>query len=283
MTATEILAALAAPFDPKLVSWRVGSMSKDKSKAKALCYIDARDVMRRLDAIMGADWQCEYVPMPNGTTCCKISLRIDGEWRCRSNGAGATDIEGEKGGFSDAFKRAAVLWGIGQYLYDVDSPWVKVNEWKQIEEGEMPRLRSLLAKQNPETRAPEQRPARQEPEPSAAMVFSSEKPAPVDPKKEALDRQTQHATRTAELQKAKHEDAKRLFRSHSTTLKNFQDSLDKREKPFHAIRRDWETFMQTLKASAHNMLPDDQRVLRGDVAEVLANLKHAEKFETVAA
>lgn len=279
MTASEILAALAAPFDPKLVSWRVGSMSKDKSKAKALCYIDARDVMRRLDAIMGADWQCEYLNMANGTTCCRIGLKIDGEWRWRSNGAGATDIEGEKGGFSDSFKRAAVLWGVSQYLYDVDSPWVKVNEWKQIEEGEMPRLRSLLAKQNPETRAPGQRPARQEPAPQAATAV----PAPVDPKQAALERRTQHAVRTAELQKSKHEDAKKLFASHTATLRNFRDSLDKRDKPFHAIRRDWETFMQTLKASAHNMTADDQRILRGDVAEVLADLKHAEKFETVAA
>lgn len=278
MNAPEILAALAAPFDPKLVSWRVGSMSKDKSKAKALCYIDARDVMRRLDAIMGADWQCEYVPMPNGTTCCKISLRIDGEWRCRSNGAGATDIEGEKGGFSDAFKRAAVLWGIGQYLYDVDSPWVKVNEWKQIEEGEMPRLRSLLAKQDPETRAPEQRPARQEPEPSR-----SDNPAPVDPKVEALKRQTEHATRSAELQKSRLEEGKSLYQSHSKAISRIQERLDIRAEPVHQIARDWNSLTQTIKVSIGRLTPDDQRVLRSDAAEVSSNLKHAEKFETVAA
>lgn len=137
--------ALSAPFDPALVSWRVGQLTKDKSKARALAYIDARDVMRRLDAVVGpANWQDRYVPMPNGTTCCEIGIRVDGEWVWKANGAGNTDIEGEKGGYSDAFKRAAVLWGIGQYLYDLDSPWVKLNEWKQIEQHELSKLQALL-------------------------------------------------------------------------------------------------------------------------------------------
>ena len=44
----------------------------------------------------------------------------------KENGAGDTDFEADKGALSDAFKRAAVLWGIGQYLYDLDSPWVAI-------------------------------------------------------------------------------------------------------------------------------------------------------------
>lgn len=141
----ELHAALAAPFPADRVSWRVGTMTKDKSKAMALAYIDARDVMQRLDEECGAGgWQCRYIAMSNGTTCCEIGIRVDGEWIWKSNGAGATDVEAEKGAYSDAFKRAAVLWGIGRYLYDLDSPWVRINEWKQIEKDELPRLRSLL-------------------------------------------------------------------------------------------------------------------------------------------
>lgn len=160
---------------------------------------------------------------------------------------------------SDARKRALMTFGnpFGLALYDKDQENVSDDE----------------------TQAPEQRPARQEPEPTAAAA----NPAPVDPKQAALERRTAAATRAAELQKSKHEDAKKLFTSHTATLKNFRDSLDKRDKPFHALKREWETFMMTLKASAHNMLPDDQRILRGDVAEVLADLKHAEKFELAAA
>jgi len=142
---SDVLARLAAPFPPDAVSWRVGSMTKDKSKARALAYLDARDVMDRLDSVLGASgWQCEYIPMPNGTTCCRIALKLDGEWVWKANGAGNTDIEAEKGAYSDAFKRAAVLWGVGRYLYAIDSPWVKLDEWKQIAKEELPRLRALL-------------------------------------------------------------------------------------------------------------------------------------------
>lgn len=127
-SSAEILAALKEPFDPKIVSWRVGSTSKDKTKAMALAYIDARDVMKRLDDVMGLDWQVEY-PFEG---CCRIGLKIDGEWIWRSNGAGETKVEAEKGRYSDAFKRAAVLWGIGRYLYYLPSPWVDIDQYKQI-------------------------------------------------------------------------------------------------------------------------------------------------------
>jgi hypothetical protein len=129
------------------VSWRVGSISKkDKTKAKALAYLDARDVMNRLDAVCGpANWQCRYSHAAVKTVC-DIGLRVDSEWVWKADGAGDTDIEAEKGSLSDAFKRSAVRWGIGRYLYDLPSPWVTINEFKQIEESEMPKLRALLAK-----------------------------------------------------------------------------------------------------------------------------------------
>lgn len=146
---TDIFKQLAAPFPPDLVSWRVGSMNKDKTKGMALAYIDARDVMGRLDEVVGpAGWQATY-PHANGKTICAIGIKVDGEWIWKSNGAGDTDIEAEKGAISDAFKRAAVLWGIGRYLYDLPSPWVAVNQYKQIEDSEYPRLRKLLTNSAP--------------------------------------------------------------------------------------------------------------------------------------
>ena len=144
MSTAEQLAALAAPFSPTAISWRVGSMNKDKTKAMALAYVDARDVQDRLDEVMGIDWQCEFVPMPNSTACCRIGLMLDGVWRWRSNGAGATDIEGDKGQYSDAFKRAAVLWGVGRYLYALPSPWVAIDQYKRIVDTEMPKLLAIL-------------------------------------------------------------------------------------------------------------------------------------------
>lgn len=148
---SDMFAQLAAPFPPEAISWRPGSMSKDKTKAKALAYLDARDVMDRLDAVCHpGGWQCRY-PHAGTKTVCEIGIRVDGEWVWKSNGAGDSDIEAEKGALSDAFKRAAVLWGIGRYLYGIDSPWVRINEWRQIEKDELPKLRALLGGAKPKS------------------------------------------------------------------------------------------------------------------------------------
>lgn len=148
---------LKSPFPPDRVSWRVGSTTRDKTKGMALAYIDARDVMQRLDEVCGPEnWQCDY-PHAGQKTVCRIGIKIDGEWIWKSNGAGDTDIESEKGALSDAFKRAAVLWGIGQYLYDLDSPWVEldVNKTddgkvfvKGIAKKELSKLHALLGGKN---------------------------------------------------------------------------------------------------------------------------------------
>lgn len=127
---------IAAPFHPDAISWRAQSLTRDKTKAMALAYIDARDVMRRLDEACGpAGWQCDY-PHANGKTICRIGIKVDDEWIWKANGAGDTDIEAEKGAISDAFKRAAVMWGVGRYLYDMKSPWAECEvgdngKWKK--------------------------------------------------------------------------------------------------------------------------------------------------------
>lgn len=126
---------LECPFPPSAVSWRIGQKSSDKRKAKLLAYIDARDVMERLDKAAGfQNWQCRYSLSDAGLLVCEIGLRVDGEWLWRANGAGDTQVEAEKGKCSDAFKRAAVLWGIGRYLYGLPSPWVEIDhygKWNQ--------------------------------------------------------------------------------------------------------------------------------------------------------
>jgi hypothetical protein len=143
-----ILEQLSAPFDPDRVSWRVGATSGDKSKGLALAYIDARDVMQRLDEVAGAGWQCTY-PHAGTKTVCSIGIKIGDEWIWKSNGAGDSDVEAEKGALSDAFKRAAVMWGIGRYLYDVDSPWVQIEAMGRsfkIKDSEKPKLRAVLVR-----------------------------------------------------------------------------------------------------------------------------------------
>lgn len=159
VNSADILRALAAPFPPANVSWRVGSTSKDGKKGMALCYIDARDVQRRLDLVMGYNWADELVVMP-GLVTCRIGLLIDGSWIWRQDGTATVreslsdgDLSAKKeqeremslkGSASDAFKRAAVKWGIGRYLYDIASPWVEVNEFKQITDDGKRRLLGIM-------------------------------------------------------------------------------------------------------------------------------------------
>jgi hypothetical protein len=129
---------LKRPFRASNVKWRIGAVSyhdEEKKKPKsaiALPYIDARDVMERLDEVFGLEgWQCIYSHAEDKTVC-EIKVLVSGVWITRAGGAGDTDIEAEKGALSDAFKRAAVLFGIGRYLYDMPTQWVDVNQYKQF-------------------------------------------------------------------------------------------------------------------------------------------------------
>ncbi len=126
------LKALTRPWEKGEIKWRIGSLSKDKKKALPLAYIDARTVMERLDAAVGGvNWQDRY-EFHEKRTICYLSIRINGEWICKADGAGDSDIEGEKGGISDAFKRASVKWGMGRELYELKCGWMPINEYKQL-------------------------------------------------------------------------------------------------------------------------------------------------------
>ena len=126
---SDIFEQLASPFDPSEVDWRVGSVTKKDTpnpEGMALAYIDARTVMDRLDMVCGpAGWQNRYV-MEGSKTVCEIGIKCGDEWVWKADGAGDSDVEAEKGALSDAFKRAAVRWGVGRYLYNLKSPWVAV-------------------------------------------------------------------------------------------------------------------------------------------------------------
>lgn len=120
-----ILTDLSLPFPARQISWRVGATTADKSKGIALAFVDARDVMKRLDGVCGsAGWQCRYPWSDTKRLVCEVGIKVDDEWIYKANGCGDTDVEAEKGAFSDAFKRAAVLWGIAQYLYELPNVWM---------------------------------------------------------------------------------------------------------------------------------------------------------------
>ena len=125
-TMQDILAKLAAPFPADQISWRPGKISKDNKKGLALAYIDARNVMDRLDEVVG-EWSDSYSEISGRLVC---GIKINGI--TRTDGAGDTAIEGEKGGLSDAFKRAGVKWGIGRYLYRLPTQWGEIDQYKHF-------------------------------------------------------------------------------------------------------------------------------------------------------
>src|SRR3954454_19196640 len=111
----DLFAALAAPFDPSEVKAR-------SAASRQLHYITARTAMNRLDNVLGPEnWWDEYVPSENSVLC-RLTVRLpDGQTLTKSDAGGyagmADSGDDDKSGFSDAFKRAAVKFGIGRYLY----------------------------------------------------------------------------------------------------------------------------------------------------------------------
>lgn len=133
-SAEALLTQLKNPFHPKLLKWRVGATNKEKTKGIALAYLDAREVMKRLDDVCGPDrWQSRLTRTGEGFTC-EIGIKFDNEWVWKSNSAGDTKVEPIKGGASDAFKRAAAVWGVGRYLYYLPNKWVELDEYKKLKE-----------------------------------------------------------------------------------------------------------------------------------------------------
>lgn len=127
------LLRLDEPFNPEDIEWRAQSCGKSSSGnfwVSVLAYVTNRAIMKRLDTVCGkGNWKNEYKDLPNNAGVeCGISIKIDGEWVTKWDAAPNTQIEATKGGRSDAMKRAAVQWGIGRYLYDLEAGWGNVDQ-----------------------------------------------------------------------------------------------------------------------------------------------------------
>jgi len=125
------LERLKDAFNPEDLEWRVQSAGQKDGKvwARVLTYITNRAIMDRLDDVVGAgNWKNEYVEWMKDSILCGLSIKIDGEWVTKWDGADGTDIEATKGGLSGAMKRAGVQWGIGRYLYDLEAGYAVISE-----------------------------------------------------------------------------------------------------------------------------------------------------------
>lgn len=106
--------------------WKV--QTANEKTCLCVAFFDARDVQDALDDIVGpGNWKTRYLTVGDRLMC-ELSIRVGDEWITKTDAGTDSAMEAEKGGVSDAFKRAAVNWGIGRFLYRL--PIVKVPSMK---------------------------------------------------------------------------------------------------------------------------------------------------------
>lgn len=174
----DLFAALAAPFESQEVK------SRQAAGGRPFLYVTARTVMNRLDNVLGPEnWWDSYTPQENSVLCCLTIRMPDGQILSKSDAGGyagmADQGDDEKSAFSDAFKRAAIKFGVGRYLYrdgvpsfgrDGASPPVQQPQVEPSRTRDRDRNGDQAAQPQPEvaaaSAAPEPVPA-QAPQPSA--------------------------------------------------------------------------------------------------------------------
>jgi len=129
----EILDELKKPFPE--VKWRAGATTKDKTKALALAYIESRDVMDRLDEVVGGNWEfrCHPEGIWGALTVCGVTREDVGD-------AGEGEFATRKSAASDALKRCAVHFGIGRYLYRFPAQWLPFDGRKFTQPPQVPKI-----------------------------------------------------------------------------------------------------------------------------------------------
>ena len=138
------LAELKRPFTAAAIRIKPQSVTKDKTKGLVTYYIDARLVSERLNASVGAGgWEDRYQALSVGQEALAVGIPVE----CYLTVLGVTKADvgqiapGErddkmwKSAYSDAFKRAAVKFGVGAYLYGGPQTWVPVDVYNDKVKG----------------------------------------------------------------------------------------------------------------------------------------------------
>ena len=160
--------------------WRVQGANKDKTKVQLTAYIDARQVQDLLDQHCEHGWSSAFRDVAGGVFCSiqihgpdgELWVREDAGNRIEDNSQDQMFEQGFKAAASDAFKRAAVQFGIGRFLYDIEKVWLPCNDRRQPinERGEV--IWDLTEYMN-------KRKAKPKPEPAAKPVTAERQPNPL--------------------------------------------------------------------------------------------------------
>ena len=134
MDKTDIWSKLAAPLPTGVISWRQDGrpvQRDDKYIARFVAYIDANTVRERLDAVVPGEWDLTLELLPtlpqqdeNGEQTCSFKARLQILGVIREDVGTGRDY---KSAATDAFKRAAVRFGIAHELYSFEQNWVQVD------------------------------------------------------------------------------------------------------------------------------------------------------------
>lgn len=131
------LEKLSEPLNVAHIDFKIAQVHKtDKAVwAQILAYKDARVDMMVLDEAVGRmNWQVKYERDSKGVLQCAVGIWDEtksmgsGDWVWKTSNGVESDYESEKGEYSDAFKRACFLWGIGRQLYNFPTIRVQLTE-----------------------------------------------------------------------------------------------------------------------------------------------------------
>ncbi|HEX9070304.1 MAG TPA: Rad52/Rad22 family DNA repair protein [Ktedonobacterales bacterium] len=152
----EIARRLQEPFDPAEVDFRVqGKPNEASGRAQVVAYIDARAVQDRLDKVVGPlNWSFDWAPLvieQGEVMVAKGTLTVLGV--SKSDAGSASNFEQTLGAVSHCFKRAAVHWGVGRYLYSLPMTWVQVERNGRIPAEILRDLRARLPRSEHTARA----------------------------------------------------------------------------------------------------------------------------------
>lgn len=137
MDKVDIWSELSAPLPPDSIEWRQDGrpVSRDgKHFARFVAYITANTVRKRLDSVVTGEFDStlELLPSLSATGGDGESNDEPCAFKCRLQILGVIreDVgtgKDYKSAATDAFKRAAVRFGIGHELYDMEHLWVQMD------------------------------------------------------------------------------------------------------------------------------------------------------------
>ena len=119
LSIADVYADLSVPFPAELVELKPAATSGDKTRALALCYVDARAYQDRLDQVIGPDnWQVSYKSLGDSALICRLQLL----GIVREEIGECNDVKDPNRwtvASAQAFKRACSAFGLGRYLYSM--------------------------------------------------------------------------------------------------------------------------------------------------------------------